>query len=166
MVFENDLFWDIKTVRTSQETHYVSATEPSRLMLCEIWGFHGGDYEECRLLGCDAVWPLYELTFRRNVSPPSSGWQVGELGTTSTVTRNWSALRKSTDWSDGGYVPTKRRFLKEPHGVTPHSHSPENLKSYIIIFIHIICCDTYYSSQKVDEISNILRKSLIKIKYN
>jgi hypothetical protein len=20
-------------------------------MLCKIWGFHGGDYEECRLLG-------------------------------------------------------------------------------------------------------------------
>jgi hypothetical protein len=38
-------------VRTSQETHYVSATEPSRLMLCKIWGFHGSDYEECRLLG-------------------------------------------------------------------------------------------------------------------
>jgi hypothetical protein len=38
-------------VRTSQETHYVSATEPSRLMLCKIWGFHGRDYEECRLLG-------------------------------------------------------------------------------------------------------------------
>jgi hypothetical protein len=38
-------------VRTSQETHYVSATESSRLMLCKIWGFHGSDYEECRLLG-------------------------------------------------------------------------------------------------------------------
>jgi hypothetical protein len=38
-------------VCTSQETHYVSATESSRLMLCKIWGFHGGDYEECRLLG-------------------------------------------------------------------------------------------------------------------
>jgi hypothetical protein len=23
--------------------------------LCKIWGFHGGDYEECRLLGCGAV---------------------------------------------------------------------------------------------------------------
>jgi hypothetical protein len=41
--------------RTSQETHYVSVTEPSRLMLCKIWAFHGGDYEECRLLGCYAV---------------------------------------------------------------------------------------------------------------
>jgi hypothetical protein len=38
-------------VPTSQETHYVSATETSRLTLCEIWGFHGGDYEECPLLG-------------------------------------------------------------------------------------------------------------------
>jgi hypothetical protein len=36
-------------VRTSQKTHYVSATEPSRLMLCKIWGFHGGDYKECLL---------------------------------------------------------------------------------------------------------------------
>jgi hypothetical protein len=38
-------------VRTSQETHYVSATESSRLMRCKILGFHGGNYEECRLLG-------------------------------------------------------------------------------------------------------------------
>jgi hypothetical protein len=38
-------------VRTSQETHYVSTTEPSRLMLCKISGFHGGAYEECRLPG-------------------------------------------------------------------------------------------------------------------
>jgi hypothetical protein len=38
-----------KPVRTSQETHYVSVTEPSRLMLCKILGVHGGDYEECRL---------------------------------------------------------------------------------------------------------------------
>jgi hypothetical protein len=35
---------------TSQETHYVSATQPSRLMLCKIWGDQGGDYEECRVL--------------------------------------------------------------------------------------------------------------------
>jgi hypothetical protein len=25
---------------------------------CRILGFHGGDYEECRLLGCGAVWIL------------------------------------------------------------------------------------------------------------
>jgi hypothetical protein len=38
-------------VRTSQETHYVSATESSQLMLCKIWGCYGSDYEECRLVG-------------------------------------------------------------------------------------------------------------------
>jgi hypothetical protein len=38
-------------VRTSQETQYVSATEPSRLMLFKIWGFHGDDYVICCILG-------------------------------------------------------------------------------------------------------------------
>jgi hypothetical protein len=43
--------WDNKNpVGTSQETHYVSSTESSQLMLCKIWGYYGGDYEECRLL--------------------------------------------------------------------------------------------------------------------
>jgi hypothetical protein len=51
-------------------------------MLCKIWGFHGGDYEKCRPLGCYAVWLLWEPTFRRNLAPPLSGWQrVGELAT-------------------------------------------------------------------------------------
>jgi hypothetical protein len=45
-------------VRTSQETHYVSATESSQLMLRKICNFHVGDYEEWRLLGCYAVWLL------------------------------------------------------------------------------------------------------------
>jgi hypothetical protein len=49
---KNAVFWDIKNqVRTSQETYYTSATEPGRLMPRKIWGFHGGDYEESRLLG-------------------------------------------------------------------------------------------------------------------
>jgi hypothetical protein len=38
-------------VRTSKQTHYVSATDPSQLMVRKIWGFHDGDYEECRFLG-------------------------------------------------------------------------------------------------------------------
>jgi hypothetical protein len=41
----------------------------------KIWSFHSGDYEEWHLLGCYAVWLLYEPTFRRNLAPPSSGWQ-------------------------------------------------------------------------------------------
>jgi hypothetical protein len=45
------VFWDIKTQSVPHRRHYVCAIEPSLLMLCEIWRFHGGDYEESRLLG-------------------------------------------------------------------------------------------------------------------
>jgi hypothetical protein len=52
VTMKNAVFWDTKTpLRTSQQTHYVSATEPSQLMLCKIWGFHSRDYEEWHLLG-------------------------------------------------------------------------------------------------------------------
>jgi hypothetical protein len=40
------------SVRTSQETHHISTTESSQLMLCKIRRFHGRDYEEYRLLRC------------------------------------------------------------------------------------------------------------------
>jgi hypothetical protein len=41
--------------------------------LSKILGFHGGDYEECRLLGCGAAWGLLVLTYLMNAFPPSSG---------------------------------------------------------------------------------------------
>jgi hypothetical protein len=57
-------------VRTSQETHYVSPTESSRLMLCKIWGFHGGDYDECRLLGYKLPVPTSrETCYVSNIEP-------------------------------------------------------------------------------------------------
>jgi hypothetical protein len=37
---------------------YISLNIPSSKLifqLCKIWGFHGGDYEESRLLGCGTV---------------------------------------------------------------------------------------------------------------
>jgi hypothetical protein len=55
---KNIVFWDIKTQFVPHRKHHVSATESGRLMLCKILSFHGGDYEECRLLGCYAVWLL------------------------------------------------------------------------------------------------------------
>jgi hypothetical protein len=55
---KNIVFWHINSQFVPHSRHYVSATEPSRLMLCKIWGFHSGDYEECRLLGCCSVWLL------------------------------------------------------------------------------------------------------------
>jgi hypothetical protein len=48
---KNAVFCDIKTQYVLHRRHYVSSTEPNRLMLCKICRSHGGDYEECRLLG-------------------------------------------------------------------------------------------------------------------
>jgi hypothetical protein len=58
-------------VRTSQETHYVSATEPSQLMLCKIWGFRGGDYEDCRLLGYETPVRTSQETHYISATEPS-----------------------------------------------------------------------------------------------
>jgi hypothetical protein len=52
-----------------------SRRKQNMLKLCNIWGFHGSDYEKCRLLGSYTVWLLWEPTFRRNLAPPSSRWQ-------------------------------------------------------------------------------------------
>jgi hypothetical protein len=60
------------TVRTSQETHYVSVTESIQLMLCQIWGFHGSDYEECRLLGYKN--PVRTSQQTHYVSTTESSW--------------------------------------------------------------------------------------------
>jgi hypothetical protein len=46
------------------------------ITLCKIWGSRGGDYEECRLLGCDTVWLLWEPIFQRNALSPSSEWNL------------------------------------------------------------------------------------------
>jgi hypothetical protein len=54
-------------VRTSQETHYISATEPNPLILSKIWDSNCGDYEECQM-GCLV---LYEPMFRMNVASRS-----------------------------------------------------------------------------------------------
>jgi hypothetical protein len=48
---KNVVFWDIKPHFIPHGRHIVSTTEHSRLMLCKIRSFHGGDYEECRLQG-------------------------------------------------------------------------------------------------------------------
>jgi hypothetical protein len=52
VTMRNVVFWDIKSQFVPHgRHHYVSATNPSQLMLCKIWGLHSGDYEEYRLLG-------------------------------------------------------------------------------------------------------------------
>jgi hypothetical protein len=85
-------------VHTSQETHYVSATESIQLMLCKIWGIRGSDYEECRLLWCGHIVAvvrtellLVTLFLARRFVPPCWWMQC---------------------------LPPKRRFSQEPRGIT------------------------------------------------
>jgi hypothetical protein len=81
---------------TSQETHYLSATEPSRLKLCKIWGFHGCDYEECRLLRLSLA-ALERIEVSDEPSTSIIGvTRIGDLGTTLAVTTNRRTLRRST----------------------------------------------------------------------
>jgi hypothetical protein len=48
---KNALFWDIEAQFIPHpDTHYISATDFSRLMVCKIGRIFGGDYEECCLL--------------------------------------------------------------------------------------------------------------------
>jgi hypothetical protein len=54
---------------------------------CKIWGFHGDDYAGNRFLGSCAVYFWLEPTFRRNVSPPSSG-QVNAMRIYERVSAN------------------------------------------------------------------------------
>jgi hypothetical protein len=46
---EDDYYTGIRTTYTKE---LKILNNPA---VCRIWGFHGGDYEECRLLGCGAV---------------------------------------------------------------------------------------------------------------
>jgi hypothetical protein len=54
---KNVVFLDIETQFVPHRKHYVCGTQSTPLMLCKT-GCHGGDYDECRLLGCYAVWLL------------------------------------------------------------------------------------------------------------
>jgi hypothetical protein len=38
-----------------QRNKLISSSQSKQLNKCRIWGFHGGDFEEFRLLGCGAV---------------------------------------------------------------------------------------------------------------
>jgi hypothetical protein len=104
-------------VRTSLKTHYFSATRTSRLMM-----FLNCDYEECRLLGRDAVWFFWKPKFRNDILT-----RIGELGTILAVTINRIALRRnmlflagrlSSPWWWRWYGLPKRLLLQESQDVT------------------------------------------------
>jgi hypothetical protein len=59
-------------VRTSQETHYSFATEPSRLILYKIWDFHSDDFEEYRLLRYKAQFISHRIYITSPLQSPAS----------------------------------------------------------------------------------------------
>jgi hypothetical protein len=107
---KNVFFWVYKNqVHTSQETHYFSATDSSRLMLCKIWGY--GSCENRRFVeNCFGCYLLLTFVARRFLSP----WWWRQY-----VSRNFVLTR-----------PTRRNNPKD--GIL-HSHCCESLKSYIAL---------------------------------
>jgi hypothetical protein len=72
----------------------ISAMSLSLDCFCKIWGFHGGDYEEWRLLGCVAL-------LRTDVLEEPSAFfirvtRIHELGTSLAVTSNRRTLRRNS----------------------------------------------------------------------
>jgi hypothetical protein len=118
--------------RTSEaetmKTSYWAPESPSAQMM-SIWGFHGGDYVECLVLGCCAVW----LLLRTDVSEERSASiirvkRISELRRAIAITNNWSTQGSTLTfflvrwflsvWWWERYVPMNIQFLQEPRGAT------------------------------------------------
>jgi hypothetical protein len=62
------------------------ATFPNAAVSCKILGSRGGDYEECRLLGCVAVW--LTVVSEERIASIIRVKRIGELGTMLAATSN------------------------------------------------------------------------------
>jgi hypothetical protein len=99
----------------AQTLHYMK-----EYLICKIWGSHSGGYEEYYLLGYNAVSSVEsQLTFRRKISPPSSGSKNKP-----SKKPAWKKLPSRV-----AYQLLSRRYI--PEGGTLHNHRCENLISYI-----------------------------------
>jgi hypothetical protein len=104
--------------------------------------FHSlGNYKECHLLGCEAVWLLLERSFRRSVSPPSSGWKesvfifsVLQLLVTANVVPSslilFPQMMEAIRFSETSVLTRATRRHIAEDGLL-HSHRREHLNSYV-----------------------------------
>jgi hypothetical protein len=102
---KNAVFWYIRPpVRTSQQTHYVSAPEASPLILWKFWGFHGSDYEECRLLVYKNPVRTSQETHYVSATKASQLMLSNIWGSTAVTMKN------AVFWDKSQFVPHKRHI--------------------------------------------------------
>jgi hypothetical protein len=88
-----------------RETYYFFTTELSQLILFKIWSFHGGDYEECRLLG---------------YKNPVRTWR--ETHYVSTTEHSQLMLCKIWGFHGGDYEECRLLGYKNPVGTSQETH--------------------------------------------
>jgi hypothetical protein len=85
-------------------------------MLCKIRGFHGGDYEECRILGCCVALVRTDVS-EELVASIIRFARIGELGKALTVTISLMLTLFLARWWRR-HVLLERWFSQEQHDVT------------------------------------------------
>jgi hypothetical protein len=106
------VFWDIKSQFVLHRRHIMSPTQSSQLMLCKIWGFHCGDYEECRLLGYKIPVRTSQETHYVSVTELSQLMPCKIRGFHGGDYEGWHLLGCYAVWLL--YGPTFRRNLARP----------------------------------------------------
>jgi hypothetical protein len=124
-------FWDTKTQLVSHRKHYVSVTEPSQLILCNIRDFHGGMKNVI----------LREVVFEgTDVSEESIASIISVLH--SLVTLNvipsslihFTLMAEVIRFSETSILTRATRRHIPEIGIL-HSHRSENYKVYITFYL-------------------------------
>jgi hypothetical protein len=109
-------------------------------------------FEECGLLGCVAVWILCKPTFRKDVSPPSSGQKNPRTRNQRAIYSHLLTLvprsRICLPWRWRRHVPPKRRFTPDLNGDTSRKTAFFIVTPWKPQILHIY----YLVSQLVDDI--------------
>jgi hypothetical protein len=96
----------------------------------KIWGFHGGDYEEYRLLGCYAMLAFVETDVSEDrMAPIIEVARFSHLGTTIAVINNRCRLRKCSYTSHTASHTRRRNSLQSPSWKPHILHSINRLDS-------------------------------------
>jgi hypothetical protein len=115
---KNAILWDIKTQSVPYRRNITSLLEPHRLVLYKIFSFHGGDYEECRLLGYKNPFRTSQGTHYFSTTESSQLMLCKICSFHGDDYEECRRLGCSAVWAllKPMFRP-KRRFLQDPHAV-------------------------------------------------